>query len=61
MARKKGTLYTLGFAAAICVVCSILVSTSAVTLRERQAENQELDKRLNVLRAAGLVEFDGLQ
>ena len=28
-----------GFAAAVCVVCALFVSTSAVALKERQDEN----------------------
>ena len=28
--------YNLGFAAAVCVVCAVFVSSSAVSLRERQ-------------------------
>ena len=54
--KKNSALYTIGFAGAICIVCSILVSTSAVTLKEMQEENKKLDKRLNVLKAAQLVD-----
>ena len=56
MAFREGTLYTILFAAAICVVCAILVSVPAVTLRPRQQMNRRLDEQRNVLRAAGLVE-----
>lgn len=45
--------YTIAFSAAVCVVCAVLVSTAAVTLRERQTANAELDRRRNVLAAAG--------
>lgn len=55
MPREYSTLYTIGFAAAVCFVCSILVATSAVTLRERQEANQELDRKRNVLLAAGML------
>ena len=48
-------LYTLGFSAAVCFVCAVLVSTAAVTLRERQAANAELDRKRNVLQATGLM------
>jgi Na+-transporting NADH:ubiquinone oxidoreductase subunit C len=47
---------TLSFAFAVCVVCSILVSTVSVALRERQAENKLLDRQKNVLQVAGLLE-----
>jgi Na+-transporting NADH:ubiquinone oxidoreductase subunit C len=48
--------YTILFATALCAVCSILVSATAVALRERQQENKLLDQRRNVLRAVGLLE-----
>ena len=47
--------YTLLFAAAVCVVCSVLVSSSAVLLRERQVENQLIDRQKKVLLVAGLM------
>ncbi|MDA1093199.1 MAG: Na(+)-translocating NADH-quinone reductase subunit C [Acidobacteria bacterium] len=48
--------YNLGFAAVVCFVCAILVSTSAVSLKDRQALNAALDKQKNVLVAAGLAD-----
>ena len=48
--------YTLLFAASVCVVCAILVSSSAVSLSELQQTNARLDKMKNVLMAAGLAE-----
>ncbi len=50
--------YNLGFAAAVCVVCAVFVSSSAVSLRDRQAANQALEKQRNVLVAAGLATSD---
>ena len=47
---------TLIFALALCVGCSILVSSIAVALRERQEENRRVDEQKNVLEVAGLVE-----
>ncbi len=47
---------TIGFAAAVCVVCSIFVSTSAVALKGRQEENRILDVRSKVLVVADLIE-----
>jgi len=55
MPARRGPAYTVGFAAAVCVACAVLVSVSAVTLRERQADNRRLDGRRNVLLAAGLI------
>lgn len=48
------TGYTLGFAAAVCVVCSIFVSGSAVLLKDRQVQNAILDRQSKVLTVAGL-------
>ena len=48
--------YILGFAAAVCLVCAVLVSGSAVSLRSLQAENAERERQRNVLFAAGLAD-----
>lgn len=53
---RHSTTYTILFAAAVCVVCAVLVSSSAVSLSERQSLNAKLDKYKNVLYAAGLAE-----
>lgn len=45
----------LGVAIAVCLVCSVIVSSASVSLRGLQAENQLLDKRRNILTAAGLL------
>ena len=55
MLPRSYTLYVLRFTAAVCVVCAVLVSASAVLLRERQLVNIELDRRRNVLMAAGSI------
>ncbi|NJL28429.1 MAG: Na(+)-translocating NADH-quinone reductase subunit C [Thermoanaerobaculia bacterium] len=47
--------YILIFSTIVCFICAIMVSGSAVTLRERQAVNEALEKQRNVLEAAGLV------
>ena len=49
---------TIGVAAVVCVVCSVFVSTAAVTLKDRQERNRTLDKRKNILIAAGRLEED---
>ena len=48
-------MYTIGFAAAVCLVCAVVVSSSAVSLKDRQDANAFLDKQRNVLIAAGLA------
>ena len=47
---------TVGFAAVVCVVCSIFVAGSAVALKDRQEENKILDLRSKVLLVADLAE-----
>ncbi len=53
---QPSNTYTIGFAAAVCVVCSIFVSGSAVALKDRQDQNKLLDKQKKVLAVAGLME-----
>ncbi len=52
MQRSVG--YTLLFATLVCIVCAVVVSGSAVQLKERQDVNVLLDKQSNVLEAAGM-------
>ena len=49
---------TLGVALLLCVVCSVVVATAAVVLKPIQVENKLLDKKQNILAAAGLLEED---
>ncbi len=53
--------HTLLVATVLCVVCSVLVSGSAVGLRDRQEANKLLDQQKNVLIAAGLFHEDSSQ
>ncbi|WP_027966686.1 Na(+)-translocating NADH-quinone reductase subunit C [Halomonas halocynthiae] len=46
----------LTVAFALCIVCSIIVSTAAVALRSKQQQNMELDRKSNILAVAGLYE-----
>lgn len=48
--------YIVMFAAAVCVVCSIFVSSAAVLLKDQQETNAILDRQQKVLGVAGLVE-----
>lgn len=50
--------YNLGFAAAVCLVCAVVVSSAAVALADRQDRNALLDKQKNVLQALGLATAD---
>ena len=47
--------YNLAFAAGVCLVCAVVVSSSAIALADRQDRNAALDKQKNVLLAAGLA------
>lgn len=46
---------TLLVAFTLCVVCSVIVSTAAVTLRPLQEANKTVAKKRNILLAAGLL------
>ena len=50
--------YTIAFAAGVCVVCSVLVSGSAVGLKDRQVANAIADKQKKVLIVAGVLGED---
>ncbi|HAK56465.1 MAG: Na(+)-translocating NADH-quinone reductase subunit C [Vicinamibacterales bacterium] len=50
--------YNLIFASAVCVVCAVFVSSSAVLLKERQDYNAAIDKQRNVLVVSGLASDD---
>ncbi len=57
MSAKKETLgKTVGVVVAVCLVCSIIVSGSAVGLRSLQQTNAALDKQSNIIEAAGLMD-----
>ena len=48
--------YNLVFAACVCFVCAVVVSSSNVLLADLQNRNALLDKQRNVLLAAGFVD-----
>jgi Na+-transporting NADH:ubiquinone oxidoreductase subunit C len=47
---------TIAVAAGVCVVCSVFVSTASVVLKPIQDKNRTLERRRNILIAAGLME-----
>ena len=55
MQQRDSLGYTLAVAAVLCVVCSLAVSTAAVSLRGRQEANVKLDQQKNILDATGLA------
>jgi len=56
VSSHESTKHTLIVALALCIVCSVVVSSAAVLLRPAQQANKELDKKANILRAAGLLD-----
>ena len=56
MSKRESVGRTIAVAAVLCVVCALLVSAAAVALRDMQAKNKALDKKKNILAAAGLLE-----
>jgi Na+-transporting NADH:ubiquinone oxidoreductase subunit C len=58
--NTDSTRYTIAFAALVCVVCALVVATSAVGLRSKQEANQLVFRQKNVLLAAGLVKPDAV-
>jgi Na+-transporting NADH:ubiquinone oxidoreductase subunit C len=53
---KETTSKTLIVALALCIVCSLVVSSAAVLLKAKQDANKELDRQTNILAAAGLLQ-----
>jgi Na+-transporting NADH:ubiquinone oxidoreductase subunit C len=51
---KETTSKTIAVALGVCLVCSVLVSAAAVSLKGRQEENKQLDKLKNILVVGGL-------
>ena len=49
---------TIAVAFAVCLVCSLVVSTSAVSLRDLQKENKLNDKRIKILQVANIYNPD---
>lgn len=56
MASNNSIKKTLTVALALCIVCSVVVSTAAVVLQPMQERNQELDRKSNILQVANLYE-----
>lgn len=56
--QRNSATYIVAFAAAVCVVCSLLVSTAATVLKNRQVVNAIIDKQKNILEVAGLIGQD---
>ena len=56
MSSNDSTSKTLIVAFSLCIVCSIIVSTAAVLLKPAQEANKTLDRKRNILAAAGMLD-----
>ncbi|QIB67353.1 Na(+)-translocating NADH-quinone reductase subunit C [Kineobactrum salinum] len=56
MSKNDGIRKTLLVALSLCIVCSVVVSTAAVLLKPAQDVNRTLDRKRNILAAAGMLE-----
>ena len=56
MSSNDSTKKTLIVAFSLCIVCSVIVSTAAVLLKPVQEVNKTLDRKRNILAAAGMLD-----
>lgn len=56
MSSNDGIKKTLIVAFSLCIVCSVIVSTAAVLLKPLQEANKALDRKRNILAAAGMLD-----
>lgn len=50
---RKDDLKVILFAAAVCIICSLMLSLASEGLKENKARNVEIDRKFNVLKAFG--------
>lgn len=53
--QREGSVYTVIFTTILCGICSVLVASAAVGLKDRQLMNQILDRQHKILLVSGLV------
>jgi len=56
--KQESVVRTIMVALAVCLVCSIIVASAAVILKDKQLQNASLDKKRNILIAAQLLTPD---
>ena len=56
MFKKNAKAHIILFALVLSVICSLLITAAATALKGRQQENMALDRKVNLLRAAGVVD-----
>jgi Na+-transporting NADH:ubiquinone oxidoreductase subunit C len=57
--NRDSVQHTIVVAFLLCVVCSVVVSTAAVLMRDKQKINMAQERQLNILAAAGIPVVDG--
>ena len=57
---NESVIKTLVVALIVCLLCSLVVSSVAVSLRDAQNLNKLNDQRIKVLQAAGTVSYTHL-
>jgi len=55
VAKNDSTSKTIRVALTLCIICSVIVSSAAVLLRPAQQANKDLDRKTNILAAAGML------
>ena len=58
MAKMESTSRTVTVALILCIVCSLVVSSAAVLLKDKQDVNKKIDRYTNILAAAGMLQAD---
>lgn len=53
--QREGSVYTVIFTTILCGICSVLVASAAVGLKDRQIMNKILDKQHKILLVSGLA------
>lgn len=56
MANKDSVGRTIGVALVLCIACSLVVASAAVMLKPVQITNKALDRKRNILAAAGMLQ-----
>jgi len=58
VAKKETTSRTIVVALVLCIVCSLVVSSAAVLLKDKQNANKKIDRYTNILAAAGMLQAE---
>lgn len=56
MSAKNSNVSTMMTALVLCLVCSVMVSAAAISMKPKQLSNIELDRNKNILMAANLFD-----